>query len=113
MIKSNINEGIEISGTVIDILAETSSLLRALKEFLANKLGEEEAAFWYAKIIKVAEMTDIEIMEETNLMLNELHNMLAEKGWQTSCLQHKGNLEKGRIIMVSKRKEQRNDTDNH
>ena len=80
MIKSNINEGIEISGTVIDILAETSSLLRALKEFLANKLGEEEAAFWYAKIIKVAVMTDIEIMEETNLMLNELHNMLAEKG---------------------------------
>lgn len=29
------------------------------------------------------------------------------------ALQHKGNLEKSRIILISKRKEQRNGTDNN
>ena len=80
MIKVDKNEGTIISGTILDMMGETTALLRVVKEFLTDKLGEKAAAFCYSEILKFAEMTDDEFKKEFSLMLNKLLNILVEKG---------------------------------
>lgn len=45
MIEVNKEKGIILSGSILNIMSETSALLTAVKKFLTDKLGEKDATF--------------------------------------------------------------------
>lgn len=60
MIKVN-KEKCEIEGTLLELLAETSVALRAIKKIIAKDLGEDAAKTEITHIYKLALMSDEEI----------------------------------------------------
>ena len=80
MIEVNKEKGIILSGSILDIMSETSALLTAVKEFLTDKRGEKDATFYYLQILKLAEMTDDEVEKSIKSMLDEILDGFGKKG---------------------------------
>jgi hypothetical protein len=80
MIEVNKEKGIILSGSILNIMSETSALLTAVKKFLTDKLGEKDATFYYLQILKLAEMTDDEVEKSIKSMLDEILDGFGKKG---------------------------------
>lgn len=79
MIEVNKEKGIILSGSILNIMSETSALLTAVKKFLTDKLGEKDATFYYLQILKLAEMTDDEVEKSIKSRLDEILNGFGKK----------------------------------
>lgn len=113
MIEVNKEKGIILSGSILNIMSETSALLTAVKKFLTDKLGEKDATFYYLQIFKLAEMTDDEVEKSIKSMLDEILDGFGKKGWQTSCFTAQGKPRRKSYHYGIKTKGVQNDTNDN